>query len=91
MAKKSSTYKRTKKAPKWQLPLLLVLVLVAVGFGVFIVFFSKANTNSPQVYLTTNNNSAANATTNIGGSGGFTYGEPGDKIDRKSTRLNSSH
>lgn len=80
MAKKSSTYKRTKKAPKWQLPLLLVLVLVAVGFGVFIVFFSRANTNSPQVYLTTNNNSAANAATNIGGSGGFTYGDPGDKI-----------
>lgn len=80
MAKKSSTYKRTKKAPKWQLPLLLILVLVAVGFGVFIVFFSRANTNSPQVYLTTNNASNASAATNIGGSGGFTYGEPGDKI-----------
>lgn len=80
MAKKSSTYKRTKKAPKWQLPLLLILVLVAVGFGVFIVFFSRANTNSPQVYLTTSNTSAANATTNIGGSGGFTYGIGGDKI-----------
>jgi hypothetical protein len=77
MAKKSSTYKRTKKAPKWQLPLLLILVLVAVGFGVFIVFFSKAGSTSPQIYLTTDNNSR-NAT--IPNSGGFTYGTTGDKI-----------
>ncbi|MSR89488.1 hypothetical protein EXS53_00915, partial [Patescibacteria group bacterium] len=45
-SKRSNTSRSSKKRPQWQLPLLAVLVAATVGFGIFIVFFSKAGASA---------------------------------------------
>ena len=66
-SKRANTFKRSNKRPQWQLPLLAVLVAATVGFGIFIVFFSKAGTTSPQVYLSTSNTSSVATVPNSSG------------------------
>ncbi len=80
MPKKSTTSKRTnsfkgsKKRPQWQLPLLAVLVAAAVGFGIFVVFFSKAGTAvGPHMYMAASNNTTDATFTQ------FDFGIFGDK------------
>ena len=79
MPKKSTTSKRTnsfkgsKKRPQWQLPLLAVLVAAAVGFGIFVVFFSKAGTVGPHMYMAASNNTTDATFTQ------FDFGIFGDK------------
>lgn len=54
--KRTNTFKRSKQRPQWQLPLLAVLVAAAVGFGIFVVFFSKAATTvAPHMYMAASN------------------------------------
>jgi|GEM_PF-6384632 len=56
-SKRANTFKRSNKRPQWQLPLLAVLVAAAVGFGIFVVFFSKAGTAvGPHMYMAASNN-----------------------------------
>ena len=56
---RANTFKRSNKRPQWQLPLLAVLVATAVGFGIFVVFFSKAATTvAPHMYMANNNSTS---------------------------------
>ena len=73
-SKRAKTFKRSKKSPKWQLPLLAVLVAAAVGFGIFVVFFSKAGTAvGPHMYMAASNNTTDATFTQ------FDFGIFGDK------------
>lgn len=73
-SKRANTFKRSNKRPQWQLPLLAVLVAAAVGFGIFVVFFSKAGTAvGPHMYMAASNNTTDPTFTQ------FDYGVFGDK------------